>query len=795
MLETDVPANPTARGSLQRIRAWHLLAGVSLLAGYVVLVWYFASVDVYDEHFLDREYSEIYNLLRVIFGFYLFIILYTTGDDILYLFRRWRGLAANLDLGEKIVVYFFTGAVAWQFFMFALGYLSLYTRSVAIAATIPAVLRASTKFGSLLEETSRSFAARLQNYGPRARFTVGILLVVLLVAACLLAIVKGLYPAGGHDYYTHYFYYYVTCLKNHGIWPNDVWYHYFYSKGEGIFFLGMLLTDPLAPSIVTYCFTIVAMVALFLMIDRMMPCSFWPWAASICWLLLLIYAGGQSGLHVDNSNYWAEFQKEHEINTAFVMVFIWLCDGMLRERKTEHSLFFWLAAASAFAVAYIEQPTPIIIGIFCAVAVVALLARRQTRLSMEFFLLACSAGAGMISNLVINYITTGIPNDVFINILWPIINLHKVESIGWLWPLIVHSRDIVYVDDEFRRLTLYNLIHLLPGCLRTATIQAWFGYFQGMVFAAGTFAILVVKQKQITANLRPSIFLIGCLFITFLISAILLGTSFPDSFYRYSSFIVPGEFVAGAMVWLAIASLVKRSWVRQLISRGLPIVATGLFVNQLWQVQGGRLWAVIQDGTRFVSGRYSVYDAYINQTEWPTRMPFGAIYPGSFAVWKLLGADPKPRVWTLHIHAYCMLPGCIWESDKSFPMSPRMFDVIFGPLDQAQQILQREGMNYFLVSRSLQIRDELAGARLFSPDHIGDYLGIKWTDGTTDLLTWLGPGVQPLTSDWLAHYRQQVSESGEAASLRSNELIYRTVYERLKSHPKWGYQLQLPWLQ
>jgi hypothetical protein len=794
VLETNILGDLAVPGSTRRVRAWHFFAGVIFLAGYAALILYFVSVDVYDDHFFDRQYGPIYNLLRAVFGFYLFIILYTSGDDILCLFRRWRGLAPNLSCGEKVVVYFFTGAAAWQFFMFALGYLSLYTRSVAIAVTIPVVLHAAVKFGNFLQETSSAFVARLQSYGPRARFTAAILFVALLVAAFLLAIVKGLYPAGGHDYYTHYFYYYVVCLKNRGIWPNDVWYHYFYSKGEGIFFLAMLLTDPLAPSIVTYGFTIVATVALFLMIDRMRPRSFWPWAASICWLLLLIYAGGQSGLHVDNSNYWAEFQKEHEINAAFMLVFIWLCDGMLRDRKTEHSLFFWLAAVSAFAVAYVEQPTPIIIGIFCAVAMIALLVRRRARLSMKFLLLACSAGAGMISNLVINYLTTGIPSDVFINIFWPIINLRKVESVGWLWPVIVHSRDLANVDDELRRLTLENFVHF-PGFLHTAIIQAWLGYFQGMLFAAGTFAILVVKRRWIPADLRSPLFLIGCLLIAFLISAVLLGTSFPDSFYRYSSFIVPGEFIAGAMVWLAIASFVTQSWVSQLISLGLPIVATGFFVNQLWQLQGDHLRAVIHDGARFASGRYSIYDAYTNQAEWPSRMPFGAIYPGSLAVWELFSSDARPRVWTFHVHAYCMLPGCVWESDKSFPTSPRMFDVVFGPLDQAKQILQREGMNYFLLSRDLQVGDESAGIGLLSPEHIGDYLGIKWTDGTTDLLTWLGPGIQPLTAEWLAHYRQQVSKSGEAASLRSNELIYRTVYERLKSDPKWGYQLQLPWLQ
>jgi len=37
-------------------------------------------------------------------------------------------------------------------------------------------------------------------------------------------------------------------------WPNDVWYEYFTSKGFGLVFLSMLLTDDLASQTVTFCF-------------------------------------------------------------------------------------------------------------------------------------------------------------------------------------------------------------------------------------------------------------------------------------------------------------------------------------------------------------------------------------------------------------------------------------------------------------------------------------------------------------------------------------------------------------
>ena len=76
------------------------------------------------------------------------------------------------------------------------------------------------------------------------------------------------------------------------------------------------------------------------------------------------------------------------------------------------------------------------------------------------------------------------------------------------------------------------------------------------------------------------------------------------------------------------------------------------------------------------------------------------------------------------------------------------------------------GLNYFRRSRQLDIRDAVPAFGLFSRDHTGDYLGIKCTDGTTFLLTWLGPDVEPLNLNWLADYRLQVSRLGEIGALR-----------------------------
>ena len=102
-----------------------------------------------------------------------------------------------------------------------------------------------------------------------------------------LLLLRGLFPGGGGDYYTHYFYYYLEVLKNHGLAPNDVWYHYYYSKGSGLTFLGMLLTDPEAPALTTYPCVVFAAVAIATLAARMAPNSLWPAAGAFIYSVLL----------------------------------------------------------------------------------------------------------------------------------------------------------------------------------------------------------------------------------------------------------------------------------------------------------------------------------------------------------------------------------------------------------------------------------------------------------------------------------------------------------------------------
>src|SRR4051794_1026051 len=171
---------------------------------YLLVAAYFAYVDVYDTHFFDRSYSGPYNFFRIVFAAYLFWIVYFSGSAALAFLRMQP---TDIMPAERVALGFFVGAALWTFVMLPLGYLGLYTRATALALTVPIVAVSS---GHLLQ-ISFGIIGTYRNLHLRQPLQLALSLIALAVAALLL-LVKGLYPAGGHDYFTHYFYYFVTVL-------------------------------------------------------------------------------------------------------------------------------------------------------------------------------------------------------------------------------------------------------------------------------------------------------------------------------------------------------------------------------------------------------------------------------------------------------------------------------------------------------------------------------------------------------------------------------------------------------
>jgi hypothetical protein len=278
-------------------------------------------------------------------------------------------------------------------------------------------------------------------------------------------------------------------------------------------------------------------------------------------------------------------------------------------------------------------------------------------------------------------------------------------------------------------------------------------------------------------------------FVALAVVAVTAGTKQPISFFRYTSFCLPLVIAFIACGWQYLAATVRIGWLDQALRLVLPPL---LLAAALWQfrvAQAPQLRQVLPAALAFADGSLSIREAYSVQQGWPGRRPYGGIFPGMVEAWHIAG--PGTRIHSLHLWAYCMLPHCRSETDFSFVLSPNLPAVLLGPAAAARDILRREGLDYFFYTTAMPLDDLLPFADLFAPGRIADYIGVRWTDGTSYLLTWLGPGVTPLSAEWLAQYGDAVRRLSPDRPNLSMALLRDLRDALLRGTPHWGSELNL----
>jgi hypothetical protein len=749
------------------------------LGGYAALLAWFKLADVYHTQFATKGPTVvIYNGFRVLFIFYLFWIVYAAGA----LALRWASRSAGLRTVERLVLYFFAGAGLWHLGLLALGYLNLYTIPVAIAITVPAVALSYPSARDAIPRCWRGIS--LWQSLPRPQL---VTLAGIGVVGTLLLLVKGLYPGGGHDYYTHYFYYYQAVIDQGGLWPNEVWYHYYYSKGSGLFFLGMLLTDPLAPQLVTFCFMAVAAAALYLTVENIAPETSWPSASVLLFVSIYIFTPG-----------WGEFEKHHEFNTALLLGVIWMLQRLFGAPKQNGAKFFFACGLGVTAAVIINTQSGLYFGAMFACLAVSLMMFGDRRNAIACLGFAVWTGTVVAGTLVLNYATTGLPIDQGITWLWPLADVEKLYTLGSL-PMVIQlyygTKGLIGQGLPLFSLQAYKLVvqSFRLDLLYLLVIPA-----VGIIAASFFIGRNEGKRDRPKFASAPQfhVFTIVavCAFVC-LIICLTMGRAQPVSFHRYSTFAVPITILLGTILWNIQIPAFKSPVTRILESQWTPLAVAGCCLLTIGiDARINRHRDVILKPLAYTTGVMSIDDAYVMQGSWSYHMPWGAIYPGARAAYAIVG--PHTPIWSLHVHSYCMLPDCRVEGFMSFNMTQRWDRVMFGSADEARQVFQRAGINYFLFSRELAIPglgiyDPLPLSNLFSADHIADNLALRWTDGTTSLLTWPGPDTRPLDNAWIAAYREAVKNSNIVQSFPL--AATRDIYQRYYAIPHPWKPIALPW--
>jgi len=749
--------------------------------GYIILLFFFNTIDVYHQHFFSTgSLIILYNFFRVFFILCLMWLCYIMGDyALLFLTKQSEHRGYNLS---SALVTFFSGLSVWHIVLLGFGFAGWYTRPFFLVTTIALFIVSLPR----LDQWIRFFhTQRAPIYWPG--------LILFLIPTFFFFVTKGLYPSGGHDYFTHYFAYYREVIETGNIMPGRLWYHFYYDKGMGLFFLSALLTDLLGPQLVTTTMILATMGIIFSMIRQSTSWRLLPWIGIALYISFLIYTPGPPDAMRQTG--WGDLEKSHEPATLLLFAIIWITCSLAR--TTQWKLWRVALILNASALGIMSAATSIFAGIYLGLTLLCFLIYKKkiAAMSVACGLIAISFWVALL--LLVNYLITGLPDEQSVIFWWPIVNFDKVNEWGGLFEIInLHSARMApgklpISIDLLKKIITYLRLDLWGPLLFMVVISSMF-------FWKKQRSTNVIAQDQ---HIKIAlVFCGGFLFLIFCLS-FFIGRDQPVSFYRFTSFtyaptlccclLLLSLFLSDHRKWslfiLALGFLAAFSTIK---NKGLPfnnfyiLISALVFLSMMralffhlspsklhpifLTVLGGFfIWITlhhfsfvnktlnhtIKNGDRFLIGKYSIADAYRHQEGRPGTMPWGGIYPPLETIWQQL--PPKTRIWSWHVHSYCMLPDCDVESYTSFQMSRDEKMIFFGDPKQAKELLKKEHLNYFFFSNQLDAKDPLILSPLFSPKYIADYLGIQWTDGTNTLLTWKENARMSIDADWVKRYQEQ----------------------------------------
>jgi hypothetical protein len=740
-LRTETPAVGSAKAAIP--------AAAALICGFIGVVAWFTGVDFYHRHFFDTgPIVAADNVARVVFVIIFSWLIYVPGAATATLIMSADERAA-LTSPERAVLGFGIGVGIWHVVMLTLGLLGLYYWSVMVGLCLVVLVASSRHFANVTILGWRSVAlgfAELRQGRLTPERTTEIL---IGAAAAWLLLLRGLFPGGGGDYYTHYFYYYLEVLNNHGLTPNDVWYHYYYSKGSGLAFLGMLLTDPEAPALTTYPCVVFAAVAIATLAARMAPNSLWPAAGAFVYLFYYLVSFSADG--------GGQFQKDHEEVTALVVLTTW---ALCMERYAAPKSFRVMAAATAVAVAIVTSAVASLLGFFVGLlAVWSMVRRRWSDMWGHGVVVGAIAGA-VLAVFVVSYLQTGLASDQALDLMLRFADSARLDR----WGVIPQIIAVAWIRDNYLQAESPFGWETLQEVVEFVRLRFLWPFLTGPIIAvivlqmSGAFTgrrLKVPRDAKSAALTRQTALRLAALVALLVAVAVLAGRAQSISFARLSSFFVPLLVllaIAGS-VWVLNWPLARRD---DIVLR--LILPAALLVGTLISWQANAKWILqfhyaSRDSMRFFVGRYSLAEAY---TFANSQFPFGAINPGTLAAARQVPYGTP--IWSTNVDAYCMVPGCLIESVISFKMSGRLDDILGGDPDLAKRRLQEAGLNYFLFMKDFRMIDLLPFSRLFAPETIDRYLGVKWSDGSTFLLTWIGPDTSPIGPDFLDAYKYRRAE-------------------------------------
>lgn len=718
---------------------------------YAFLVGWFYWSQVWTDHYFEAGTVYIfYNAFRVAFLLYFTLILFVLGRKLLR--------------GGNFLLASYVGAAVFEIVMVILGFLHLYYRAVALVLTLPCVFLSFPLLKKFLLSLILPRLSGRQAFPPkgeRVRGRGGNLLSLFLMGMTLfllldLLVKKGLFPdIVGSDPVGHYLPYFNEVLARHHLWPNPYFLDYFYSKGAGLNFLALLLTDIQGSQLVSFYYLTLSTLTLYAVTRKMSFSIPWSCVAVIVYLKSFVIP-----LEV-------QFSKSHTAATFWFAAILWLTLTLLEE-ETKKRLMGTISLILITMALTFQIPVSLVFTLpyFLSLAVILWLKGEGDR-AKSFFILSIATVLSMGIVFSFNYLTSGIMEFTPSNVFLPHANISVMKQ-SWSPYALLAQYEFSEHASAWRSPSLFRInaasfweifkLHLLRDFFPFLRLDPT--HLLAVVIYPVLLIVVFIRRKSFEPYFQRVILCVGILSavgLAILLSS-LLATQEQGSLGRFAQFFSFYTTLVGLALWKLILSAFRKQWVRKKVST-LVVLLIFLIASFHYGLRGKRSSI---ERYPFLLGQKSFREAYGN---W--------VPQSCLAVRSILG---QRKVALLNSFPGCYsLPGTQFERPLMNSYVKDYHEAMFESAPKAKETFRRHGVDYFLVDLNRQFH-LTAFSPLFHPKDIKRYLKIVWQADEVYLLTWRESGEEEMEESFLNSYASKYESESQSSIAKVHEKI-RGIYQ------------------
>ncbi|OGA05559.1 MAG: hypothetical protein A3I00_07720 [Betaproteobacteria bacterium RIFCSPLOWO2_02_FULL_64_12] len=609
---------------------------------------------------------------------------------------------------RQTILSFFLGASLYGWLGAGLALVERLSVWSVLAMTLPALLFAPAAIFRILSSQTPTAKVEMPHRGSAL---VLFLQWLSLVLAAYLLLVRVVDPAPNDgDLWEHYLHYYSEVGATGSSIPSGVWYHFFLSKGAGLFLMSAATGGALTVPTVSYGFALATAAVVFDLLRVLTRRPAWAWFG--CVLVLGLYATDQaSGL----------FFKHHASFSGYAMFTLWAAALVLPRCSPRQAPAIATYVCLAYAGFHFLVPSALLLGALLGHA--ALLAAKRAPVAATVWA-GVAVGAGAVFSLATNHAVTGLLNDVPIWLFWPIADQERFAA-------RFGTSGLLFFLAERHGLGLFDgSVPFFEPAFRWAYLSS---FFPGIVFALAMAGFVLNSLRRGRTHMAGA--LNPVMFAIFSLAA-----------------------VTFAFAWFVRAP----STARLLVYAGILVLMVGVVATRaaLSLLAGGRPGRLIAGAAIVIFGIRACVSAFFANPTFGSALSHAA---GEKSVARMLVTAAKLSgneeilhfltsvreriggdavVWAItHFpgpHYFSPLPGL--RSEPSYSLGSRMDELVFGPADRAAEALKRQGITYLYLDLIPEIEGPLFSAiafsSLFQPGELERHFTVSLREGNQFLLTW-----------------------------------------------------------